>query len=202
MAGSLDTTPITGRRAEIRDAAAVLFESEGYYNTSMEMISDKLGIQKPTLYYYVESKGQLVAWIHDGICDQFIADLQSRIDSGLSPRECLQFVILQIFETFENKPGHLRVFFENHREIPDRYREVSKSKRDTYFNMVKGLIQRGIEEGIFKDRDPDLATFALFGMCNWSYQWYRRGGRYTAAQVSAEFWRIFGQGLEAQQEHG
>jgi len=43
--------------------------------------------------------------------------------------------------------------------------------------MVEDIVCRGTRDGSFRDVDPRLTTLALFGMCNWSYQWYRQGGR-------------------------
>ena len=33
----------------------------------------------------------------------------------------------------------------------------------------------GIRTGVFRDVDPDAATLAVFGICNWAYQWWRPG---------------------------
>ena len=38
--------------------------------------------------------------------------------------------------------------------------------------------------GEFKQLDIRFATFAILGMANWSYQWFRPGGSATAEQVA------------------
>jgi hypothetical protein len=40
-----------------------------------------------------------------------------------------------------------------------------------------------------------LAAFAILGMTNWSYQWFRPGGPATAEQVAATFWTMISQGI-------
>ena len=185
------------RRDEILHAAAQIFEVRGYYNTSMEDIAEAIGIRKPTLYHYVEIKGQIVAWIHDRLCEGFIARINTRIDEGLSPSECLVTVMTDIFQTLDSEPGHLRVYFEHHREIPAKYQATSRAKRDEYFRTVRDLIAAGVEAGTFKTEDPEMTTFALFGMCNWAYQWYHRGGKLSPERIGEIFWRIMASGIEA-----
>lgn len=184
------------RRDEIVQAAANIFESHGYYHTSMDDIAEAIGIRKPTLYHYVESKGQIVAWIHDRLCDGFIARINQWIDEGRSPNRCLMSVMTDIFETLDAEPGHLRVYFEHHREIPEKYQATSRAKRDEYFRTVRDLIAAGVEAGEFHVEDLEMTTFALFGMCNWAYQWYRPNGTLTPQQVAEMFWRIFASGIE------
>src|ERR1700722_1699612 len=42
-------------------AAAQAFGENGYYRTSLDGIAERLGITKPTLYYYAASKDELIA---------------------------------------------------------------------------------------------------------------------------------------------
>lgn len=178
------------------EAAATIFDVRGYYNTSMDDIAEAIGIRKPTLYHYVESKGQIVAWIHDRLCDGFIDRINRRIEEGMSPSDCLVTVMTDIFETLDTAPGHLRVYFEHHREIPEMYQATSRAKRDEYFRTVRELIAAGVKAGDFKVENVEMATFALFGMCNWAYQWYRPGGKLTANQIGEMFWRMYASGIE------
>jgi TetR/AcrR family transcriptional regulator, cholesterol catabolism regulator len=37
-------------------------------------------------------------------------------------------------------------------------------------------VTEGIRTGVFRDVDPDTATLAIFGICNWACQWWWPGG--------------------------
>jgi hypothetical protein len=54
-----------------------------------------------------------------------------------------------------------------------------------------------MDEGEFKPLDIRFATFAILGMANWSYQWFRPGGSATAEQVSRAFWTMLTEGIAA-----
>ncbi len=47
------------REAVIR-AAAAAFNARGYHNTSLDDVAAALGVTKPTIYYYVANKEQLL----------------------------------------------------------------------------------------------------------------------------------------------
>ena len=53
------------KRAEIVERGAMLFDKVGYYNTSMQMLADEVGLSKPTLYHYFPSKISILYAIHD-----------------------------------------------------------------------------------------------------------------------------------------
>ncbi|MGB5103654.1 MAG: helix-turn-helix domain-containing protein, partial [Steroidobacteraceae bacterium] len=69
-AGPADDSPWAARRRRPRDhdlkrdavvrAAAQAFNARGYHNTSLDDIAAALGVSKPTVYYYVENKEQLL----------------------------------------------------------------------------------------------------------------------------------------------
>jgi len=189
-----------GRRAEIIAAASELFEQVGYYSTSMDDIAATVGIKKPSLYHHVKSKGQIVAWIHNSLADDLLARLQRRINDGEDPQTVIFWVISDILHALHDRPGHLRVYFEHHREIPDEYRADAQRKRDAYSQLVSQVIASGVRRGAFRTDHVSLTTLALFGMCNWAYQWYRTDGSLSVDQIAAHFWRQFLNGISITHE--
>lgn len=185
----------TSRRAQIVAAAARLFDERGYHTTSMDDIAAAVGIKKPTLYHHVTSKTQLVLWIHDELVDELTARLERRIDQGMPGDRILLAVMEDIFELLETKPGHLRVYFEHHREIPGEEGAIARRKRDHYTALVEGIITRGADDGLFAAPNVTLTTLAFFGMCNWAYQWYRPGGDLDHTEIARYFWQTFRNGL-------
>lgn len=183
------------RRAQLIEAAALLFEKQGYYTTGVEDIAHAVGLSKPTLYHYAKSKGEIVAWIHDEIMDLLLARLEERVASAVDPVEILRLNVVDIIGVMDTKPGHLRVFFEHHREIPEPLRRAAKVKRDRYQALIELTIADGIEKGLFRKTDVRLTTLALFGITNWSYQWYKPSGPKQSTQVAEQLFSVFLDGV-------
>ncbi|MGW4589323.1 TetR/AcrR family transcriptional regulator [Amycolatopsis thermoflava] len=185
------------RRAHIVRAAARLFEQKGYHNTNVGDIAEAVGLRKATLYHYVKSKAQILVWIHDDTTGPLLERLEKDIANGIEPREGLRHVVADILELMETKPGYLRVYFEHHREIPEDLQAESKRKRDRYQHLVETLIEDGVQRGLFrKDLNVRLTVLTLFGMTNWSYQWYTPGGEYGYHRLADELLKTFLLGVE------
>lgn len=185
------------RRAEIIRTAADLFDRDGYSSTTMEDIARAQGIAKPTLYHYFSSKDEILYWIHEEFIDLLIGRHEQRVNAGLGVGQLLLEVMADILELMETHRGHVRVFFEHHRELAEEHQATIRVKRDAYERMVKGIFETGIAQGEFRQTDPQLAAFATFGMCNWAYQWYRAGGRMRTRDIAYQFWSYLVHGVGA-----
>jgi TetR/AcrR family transcriptional regulator, cholesterol catabolism regulator len=174
--------------------AAALFDREGYHAVGVGQIAEAVGIAKPTLYHYVASKDELLTWIHEEFIDLLLARQAARHGAGSAAEE-LRAVMTDVLELMETHRGHVRVFFEHHRELPDEASARMREKRDLYQHGVEEAIGRGIAGGELRDVDPRLATLALFGICNWAYQWYSSDGPLTPAALGAFFSDLLLHGL-------
>lgn len=184
------------KRREIVAEAAELFDRNGYHEVGVGQIAEAVGIAKPTLYHYLSSKDELLTWIHEEFID-LLLEKQAERRGTTSPAAELQEVMTNVLELMETHRGHVRVFFEHHRELPDEARARMREKRDAYKQGVEQTIARGIAAGDFRAVDPRLATLALFGICNWAYQWYSSGGALTPAELGMFFTDLLLQGLDA-----
>src|SRR5204863_3843880 len=80
------------RRAEIMRRSAELFESKGYYETSVGDIAEHVGVSKPTIYHYFSSKEEILFAIHDAWTAQLLAEhdaARARTDDPLEQLHAL-----------------------------------------------------------------------------------------------------------------
>lgn len=188
---------VQGRQAQIMHAAARLFNERGFHETSMQDIATAVGIKKPTLYHHVKNKAQIVGWIHDECVRAVSPPLVEYLRSDMSGAEILRHVAIDIYSLLDSRPGYLRVYFENHRDLDERSKRRVTKKRDEYYAGVREVLVRGHEAGEFTVTNPELAAMAFFGMCNWGYQWYHADGGISAAEVGEYVWSIFLAGVLA-----
>jgi AcrR family transcriptional regulator len=187
--------PAAERRRQIVWRAAELLDLHGYAQTSMEDIAAAVGIAKTSLYYYFKSKDELLYAIHGELINLLIERQDRRAGSGLSPEQQLLEVMGDLLELMETHRGHVRVFIEHHRELPDELRATMLTKRDYYALAVEELFMEGVEQGTIRQTDTRMATLALFGMCEWAYQWFRPGGPMRTREIAYSFWDILMHGV-------
>jgi TetR/AcrR family transcriptional repressor of mexJK operon len=109
------------KRQQILDAAAQLFASQGYTNTSLETVAAAAGVSKQTIYSHFSSKQEV---LREGVkrhCESGkIAPGQ--LDNSLPPREFLPLFAERFVSTVLNK-GSLAMYRlcmsegENHPEV-------------------------------------------------------------------------------------
>lgn len=182
------------RRAEIITVAAQLFDESSFAGITMDDIAKRIGIAKPTLYHYYASKDEILHAIHEEFIELLLERHHSRADSGLRPEQLLLEAMADILELMQTHRGHVRVFFEHHRELAPDARRVVRAKRDEYEQLVERLIEESVQRDAFRPLDTRMATLAVFGMCNWAYQWYRTSGAVRPREIAYHFWNyiVFG----------
>ena len=183
------------RRAEVITLAASLFDQRGYASVSMEQIAAAAGIAKPTLYHYFTGKDEILRGIHETFIDILLHRQDERVRLGLAPADLLLGAMTDIFGLMETHRGHVRVFFEHHRELPDAARREIRVKRERYQQLIRDAIAEGVRTRAFRDVDPEVATLAVFGVCNWAYQWWRPGSGADPALTAQKMWDLIIRGL-------
>jgi len=185
------------RRRQILDEAARLFDRRGYHTTSMEDIAEAVGIRKPTLYHYFRSKVEILDTVYQETIGELIARQEQRATISMTPEQRVLETMADVLETIDARHGHVRVFFEHHRELPEDRHEEIMARRERYHQELVAIIQTGIDDGTFRpELDPQLAALLIFGACNWAYQWYRPGGPLRARDLAYAFWDMLVRGME------
>ena len=161
------------KRLEIIEHCATLFDRVGYHGMSMQMLADEVGLGKPTLYHYFASKDAILYEMHQLHIDAMIGGLERDYQAGnLTPGELLEHACASTLREIALHPGYVRAFMDHYAELEDSQREEMRLRRREYFQRVTNIIRDGIKSGQFNDFDPELATLAFVGMCNWAYKWY------------------------------
>jgi TetR/AcrR family transcriptional regulator, cholesterol catabolism regulator len=181
------------KRREVVAQAAELFDRAGYHTTNVATLAQAAGIRKPTLYHYFSGKDEILFWIHEEFIDLLLEKERER--RGLSAAEALLGAMSDVLELMRTHRGHVRVFFEHYRELSDRDQATIREKRDLYQAAVEATVRRGLENGEFREVDPRLATLAIFGMCNWAYQWYRADGVLSTRAIAELYFDLLFNGL-------
>lgn len=173
--------------ALIVETAARLFDTAGYSHTSMDAIAREVGLGKSTLYHYFHSKADILIEIHETFIDPLIESQLTRLAQDATPKEQLVGAMTDILWLMEHRRGHVRVFFEHHRELPPESKRSLVRRRTRYQEMMADIFRAGIEAGEFRTVDPEMAALAVFGMCNWAYQWWPAGKGLSPADEAARF---------------
>lgn len=190
------TTPeFEVRRAKIVEAAALLFDRDGYAGTNIQTIAAAADLHKSTMYHYFQSKTDLLVQIHNDFMKLLFDQLESVPRDEVASDVRLQSVVEHIVGLMDTHRPYVRTFFEHYRELPPKERKAISTRRKLYEEAVVEMISDGTAAGIFRPIDPYYGAMVVFGACNWAYQWYGRTANLPAATEA--IWDFLSNGLRA-----
>jgi len=184
----------TKRDAVVR-AAAKAFNRNGYHNTSLDDVAAALEVTKPTLYYYVKSKEQLLFECFRTGLTPIRAAFDDVGHSGLAARERLSIVLLRYAEAIASEYGWCMVRAED-LNLSAQMQEHVKALKSEIDQGIRRLIREGIADGSIARCDPKMTAFALAGALNWIAHWYRDNQAMRPAEIAKAFVGIFEHGLK------
>lgn len=184
------------RDTEVLDAAADVFYERGYATATVQDVADALGMLKGSLYYYIDSKEdllyRLISDIHDGV-DQMLEEVQAA--EGLSAIERLELYVRLAMENNVRNLKKISVYYHDVDQLSDTRRKDVLRRRRAHDEYVAKLIRTAQADG---DCDPSLdaklLTNCVFAVVIWMYRWYRPG-RVSVDELTATSIRFIRHGL-------
>src|SRR5215471_562523 len=191
-------------KKSVFEVAAEVFHRKGYDNTSMSEVAEAAGLTKAGLYHHVSSKESLLFTVLDSGLDFTESYVMKPLESIADPLERLRTMIdLHLRLVLEERNLEVTGLLHECKTLsPSDRARIDKRKKE-YVRMTTELITDVVKKFNIKDVNPKLAAFALLGMLNWTYQWYKPSGSSSREEIVENFQRIFLQGIlgDAWTEH-
>lgn len=155
-------------RAEIMQATFQALRRHGYADLSIEHISAELGKSKSLLYYYYESKDEVLLALLDHAIEEYVGDLD--VDAERSPETALKQFLDTLLAPPEVQAGpeliavllELRVQGVSDAAYRERFTRLDQRLQTT----IEDLIERGIEAGEFSPVDAQQVAGHIVIMIN------------------------------------
>jgi len=153
---------IEKKRERIVRAAAKLFARYGYHKTNLQKIADRLGIAKGSIYGYFKNKKALFVAVCDHTFSALDAELQRFIEQEGNIVKRIRDGT-KMFLTFCKRNRHfIDLVVEEHSLLKEHPKFASLVEKQ--IRRLIEVIERGIEEGLFRRIDPHRAAGALISM--------------------------------------
>jgi TetR/AcrR family transcriptional regulator, cholesterol catabolism regulator len=171
--------------------AASIFAEKGYHSTSIRDIARATKMSLSGLYYYFKSKEELLFLIQDYCFSTVIDDCRRLLTGVADPVHRLKLLIENHLNYFVQNMNEMKVLSHEANAISgDLFKKVNHKKRQ-YVDLVIKLLEEIARDHGIKEINIRVATFSLFGMMNWIYNWYspRKDGDVTG--LSQNITRLF-----------
>jgi AcrR family transcriptional regulator len=201
LAAKNETQKTTDRLNEICVAAAQIFAEKGFDSTSLNEIADALDITKAALYYYVESKQDLLFKIINLGLDSVDREVLIPAREIVDAETRLRFVITNHARL--SAGGNHAVIIVSH-EVSvlnfDQREKVVNRRRD-YFDFVRDTLVQLKRENKLSEIDITTATFTIFGMILWLSRWFKADGKISIEKVCQDVCEMALRGINCNPDH-
>ncbi len=179
-------------RQEILRTAARLFRERGYDASSMNDISAALKLSKGGLYHHFRSKDEILFHIMNHAMDITEERVLAPIRKIADPEARLRALIrLHIDLVVVARDREITVILHENHPLPAALRKRINKRKKEYIHFVEGLIADVQRARGTTKISPRAAAFALLGMINWTYQWYRPEGALHEEDLVRHYTEIF-----------
>jgi len=175
-------------------AAARAFKERGYHNTTLDDIAAHLNVTKPTIYYYVSNKEQILFECFRVGLGQITVALDELAASKDSGRDKLLALLRSYAAAMATEFGWCMVRVEEQDLSPVMSKRIKQLKSEIDHGIRK-LLTQGMQDGSIRQCDPKMAAFAMAGALNWIGHWYRGGEAFTPEQIATHFSDLLDLGL-------
>jgi len=190
------TTRSEERRIEILKSAAAAFRRGGYHGASVEEIARALHMTKGNLYYYFRNKQDILFGCHEYSLGVALALLERVRAEPVPPDQKLRRLIVGFVRLIIDELHGTALTLEL-QALPAPLLRRVVARRDRFDQGLRGILQDGIDRGLFAPGDPKLLAFAIMGAMNWISRWYDPKGEAASDEIARVFATYLVSGLTA-----
>ena len=174
--------------------AARIFAEKSYHSTSMRDISRATNVSLAGLYHYCKSKEELLFLIQDNCFGRVLERLEERLLEVEDPIVKLGIFIENHLSFFAANMSEMKVLSHEAESLGgELYTHVS-TRKDKYTKLARRILQEVQDRPFGQNKQPvdlTVATYALFGMMNWIYNWYDPQGKLNVNDLAQHLTKLF-----------
>jgi AcrR family transcriptional regulator len=162
----------------------------------MREIARATGVSLAGLYHYCKSKDELLFLIQDHCFGRVLERVEERLREVSDPVEKLRIVIDNHLSFFAGNMAEMKVLSHEADSLTGDWHEHVSNKKRQYTELVRRVLAEVRSMGGKSGQNgspPDLtvATYALFGMMNWIYNWYDPQGKLSVGELVDSITKLF-----------
>jgi AcrR family transcriptional regulator len=171
------------KERRIVEEAVNLFYTEGYENTTLDMLAAQLEVTKPFIYSYFKSKNELLFHVcYTGIkLSQEALDLCLQSDGTAT--EKIKRITERVGSIILQYQKYIVVYLREEKNLhSDDSRRIRK-QRSVFDHRLAALLQEGNSTGEFAVANPLMTATTIGGTLSWMAFWFNPNGGITQSEI-------------------
>jgi AcrR family transcriptional regulator len=181
----LSASTEANRREELLHAAARLFVEKGFSATTTRDIADAVGMRSGSPFYHFRSKQELLKAVMIEGLESGHARIQKAIETEEDPAQRLYVLIRTHLGNLLEGECHAPMLLSESRSLDAPARAEIAAAFDRYQIPWQTTLDELNAQGKISSAAAPVRLF-LFGMLNWTSQWYRNDGPLTLDELASK----------------
>ena len=192
-------TKVVPKRAEIVNKAKKLFFASGFDRTSVRDIAQACGCTVGNIYNYFSGKEEILYEVLLLEMKELLSLIEPlEDDETISPVEQLRLLIERhVRHALSHVKRELPHFEMEMRHLTRPHQRKLIEYRDVYDRILRKIIRRGIEAGIFAPVNEKIVNFAIAATILRARVWYSPKGELSVDELAHSIFELFLNGLKA-----
>ena len=182
------------KRKSILDAAAKLFAEKGFEITTTREIAMAANISSAALYYYFDTKEDLLHQILDETITTGLESIRRIGTSQKTPKKKLS-AILRMHTRTAVDYNKMKLLVHEQKSLTPEHKKLLDKKQEEYVGFLIRILNNLKKKGEIVNINTTVCAFAFFGMVSWAYRWYNPKGRIKPSKLANIFNQIFTEGI-------
>ncbi len=174
--------------------ASKAFMERGYYKTSLDDIARMQNVTKPTLYYYIKNKEDILVKCEEVTCGRINEMLDDVMAEKVSGYDMLYNFITRYIPIITDDVARCHVRHRGQMEDPALAEKSIQNHKDIE-NRVREIIRRGIKDGSIRDCNSTILAILLFDSLNGLTSWYKSDGPVKEDELTSEVLKLVTEGV-------
>lgn len=172
---------------KIVEVAVNFFSEKGYCGTSIRDIAKALKVSNASLYYYFEDKQDLLFNVIKSVGGDLLEILNEARLESVDVLDGLRRMIIGHLHLIERDGARAKIFVEEEHNLSEKYRLIVQYQHRKIYEAYVDQLKRVKEAGILSDGSVSITAFAILGMANWCYRWYRKDGPLSIQDIGEKY---------------
>jgi AcrR family transcriptional regulator len=164
------------RPKQILDAALAVFAERGLAAARLDDIARAAGLSKGTIYLYFPNKEELFREVVRSSIIAFIARAEETFEAEKDPMQSLVRWMEGYWSWLRSPvfPAMHRFLSSELRDFPDLAEFYTKEVFERAARLLHGMLERGMDAGLFRRMDPQVAARMMISMFVAHGIWYHQ----------------------------
>lgn len=179
----IKTAKNSSKKDLIIKKAAGLFRTKGFMAASMRDLADEVGVEAPSLYNHIGSKGEILQVICLKVAAEFTAQLdeteKENWTAAVKTEALVRFHISMMLNNFDE------VFVANNdwKYLDEPFLANFLNQRRSYEKRMMAIIETGIKKKEFKNIQPYVAVLTLLSAVRGLEYWQKSKKNISAKEL-------------------